>query len=109
MGAYMHALIADRSTGCFEGIHPGLCSRVTSYMSKKGHGPYTPIYHQAMAGKYKEQFQEAMNMEIEEWIEKNTWLLRKRGTLHPGTNVLPSTWSFKINQYPDGKVRKFKA
>jgi hypothetical protein len=28
---------------------------------------------------------------------------------NPGKNVLPSTWAFKIKQYPDGRVKKFKA
>jgi hypothetical protein len=28
---------------------------------------------------------------------------------NPGKNVLRSTWAFKIKQYPDGRVKKFKA
>jgi hypothetical protein len=27
----------------------------------------------------------------------------------PQMNVLPSTWAFKSNQFPDGTVKKFKA
>ena len=29
--------------------------------------------------------------------------------LPEGSNILPSTWTFKIKRYPDGRLRKFKA
>ena len=50
-----------------------------------------------------------MGKEITELEQQNTWIVVKNNYLPCGANPLPSTWAFKIEQYPDGRMQKQKA
>jgi hypothetical protein len=65
-----------------------------------------PSFDMATHGPFQEEFWKAMRVELDTLINKfDCW----EYVPHPGTNVLPSTWAFKIKRYPDGRVKKFKA
>ena len=49
-----------------------------------------------------------MRKEISELEGHKTWNVVPRKSVKKGANVLPSTWAYKINQYPDGRKRKVK-
>ena len=55
---------------------------------------------------FAEEFWIATQIEIETLEKSNAW------TVVPHTdditNILPSTWAFKVKQYPDGTIKKFK-
>jgi hypothetical protein len=66
-----------------------------------------PFFDTATRGPFQAQCWKAMYDELMTLVCKfNCWdcVLRT-----PDMNVLPSTWAFKINCYPDGHVEKFKA
>ena len=59
-----------------------------------------------MNGPYAKEFWKATQIEIETLKKINAWSV----IFHTDdiTNVLPSTWAFKVKQYPDGTIKKFK-
>ena len=65
-----------------------------------------PTWWQAMNGPYAEEFWKAAQLEIETLEKINAWTVVPR--TDDITNVLPSTWAFKVKRYPDGNVKKFK-
>jgi hypothetical protein len=72
--------------------------------------PDTLMYHEAMMAPDKDDFCEAMTVEISGLEKQQTWTVVPRSTaaaLHK--KVLPSTWTFKRKRYPDGRIRKYKA
>ena len=65
-----------------------------------------PSFDTATRGPFQEEFWQAMRVELNTLInEFDCW----EYVPNPGSNVLPSTWAFKIKRYPDGRVKKFKA
>jgi len=65
-----------------------------------------PSFDMATRGPFQDEFWQAMRVELNTLInEFDCW----EYVPHPGKNVLPSTWAFKIKRYPDGRVKKFKA
>ena len=50
-----------------------------------------------------------MRKNISELEIHNTWNIMERNSLPEVSDILPSTWDFKIKRYPDGRLRKFKA
>jgi len=59
-----------------------------------------------MNGPYAEEYWKATQIEIETLERIKAWTVVPR--TDDITNVLPSTWAFKVKQYPDGTVKKFK-
>jgi hypothetical protein len=65
-----------------------------------------PSFDTATRGPFQAQFWQAMKTEFNTLTKEfDCW----NYVPSPGKNVLPSTWAFKIKQYPDGQVKKFKA
>jgi hypothetical protein len=65
-----------------------------------------PSFNTAMRGPFQAKFWQAMQVELHTLIKEfDCWDY----VPNPGKNVLPSTWAFKMNRYPDGRVKKFKA
>ena len=50
-----------------------------------------------------------MKKEIEVLESLGTWKVVKKSDISENTNVIPTTWAFKIKRYPDGRLRKYKA
>ena len=72
--------------------------------------PDTLMYHEAMAAHDREQFLEAMELEITQLTERATWTIVPRNqALNRGKRVLPGTWTFRRKRYPDGRIKKYKA
>lgn len=67
-----------------------------------------PNFHQAMNGPDAEGYLKAMDLEIEQLLEKDPWEVVSIESI-PGKNILDSTWAFCRKRYPDGRVRKLKA
>ena len=109
--AQLHSLMLDSSTQCIEGgVHPALVNYLEAFAAKKSRNdPDTPMYHEALAGPYKEEFKEAMAKEIAELEKGKVWTLTKRSEVPEGARVLPGTWAFKIKRFAYGQIRKFKA
>ena len=59
-----------------------------------------------MKSPYAEEFQRAAQVEIETLEKIDAWIVVKRS--EDIKNILPSTFAFKINRYPDGTIKKFK-
>jgi hypothetical protein len=64
-----------------------------------------PTYEEAMNGPHNEGFYQAMETELKALTDMECWDV---GRL-PGSNILPSTWVFKLKRYPDGSLSKYKA
>jgi hypothetical protein len=59
-----------------------------------------------MNGPYAKEYWKATLVKIETLGRIQAWTVVPRtGDI---TNVLPSTWAFKVKRYPDGSVKKFK-
>ena len=66
----------------------------------------TPRYLEATNGPNRDDFMDASVVESSSLQGMNAWTQ----VLHlTSTNILPSTWAFKIKQLPDGLVYKHKA
>jgi hypothetical protein len=65
-----------------------------------------PTFEEAMNGPHREGFHEAMAKEIKTLDDMKCWEVIDRV---PGSNVLPSTWAFKLKRFPDGSLSKYKA
>ena len=61
-----------------------------------------------MGEPYRGEFQKAMQAEIDELTEHNTWTLVPRSTIPEGVTTLPGTWAFKIKRFPDGRLRNLR-
>ena len=59
-----------------------------------------------MNGPYAEEYWKAAQIEIETLEKIKAWTVVPR--TDDITNVLPSTWAFKVKRYPDGTIKKFK-
>ena len=73
------------------------------------HDPDTSCLYETMSGEHREDLLTAIGKDISELEQMNTWKIVKKNSLPRGANLLPSTWDFKINRYPDGRMRKHKA
>ena len=89
----------DPEHGTWEDPHPML-------LSAKVNNADNPKWHQAVNGPFQDQFNDAMDTELDTLKEQNTWTKVKRESW---MNVIKSTWAFKIKRFPSGIVRKFKA
>jgi hypothetical protein len=69
-----------------------------------------PSWQEATREKFADKYWEAMKLEIATLENIDAWFVVDRhdsnGALH---HVIPSTWAFKCKQYPDGRIKKFKA
>ena len=59
-----------------------------------------------MNGPFKEEYWKAACKEIETLVEMEAWEVINR---KEGMNVIDSIWAFKLKQFPDGLIKKFKA
>jgi hypothetical protein len=80
-------------------MHPRL-------LASKASQSDNPTYEGAMNGPHREGFLQAMTIELKTLTDMECWEVVTRV---PGSYVLPSTWTFKINRYPDGSLSKYKA
>jgi hypothetical protein len=80
-------------------LHPCL-------LSSKASQEDNPTFEEATHGPHRDGFHQAMVKEIKTLTDMECWDVVKRV---PGSNVLPSTWAFKMKRYPDGSLSKYKA
>ena len=73
------------------------------------HNPDTYRLYEAISDEHLDDLPSAMVKCIADLEQRNTWKVVKKTSLPLGANLLPSTWAFKINRYPDGRMRKNKA
>jgi hypothetical protein len=67
----------------------------------------SPSFDTAIRSPFQAQWWKAMYNKLRTiMVDFDCWDYVKRT---PDMNVLPSTWAFKLKQYPDGRVKKFKA
>jgi hypothetical protein len=59
----------------------------------------SPTFHQAMQGKFAEEYVKAMQLEITTLVQWNTWTAVPRT---PQTNVLKGPWIFKLKRLREG-------
>jgi Reverse transcriptase (RNA-dependent DNA polymerase) len=106
---YIHALLLEPEYGMAEGLLGHAIAQNPHLLKAAQNDPDTPNFHQAMGGPYREEFIKAMQKEIEELEEHNTWTVISKNETPEGANILAGTWAFKIKRFPDGRLRKFKA
>ena len=63
-------------------------------------------YEEALKSEYSDEYQKAMDEEIESHKENNTWTLKKPPK---NAHILPGRWVFKIKLGPYGEITRFKA
>ena len=66
-----------------------------------------PSWREATRGKFADEYWKAMKLEIATLENIDAWSVIDRTSEHE--NVISSTWAFKVKQYPDGLIKKFKA
>jgi hypothetical protein len=65
-----------------------------------------PRWNDAMNGPHRDGFLKAQSVEISTLQHMDAWDMVPRPK---DTNILDSTWAFKIKRFPDGMIRKLKA
>ena len=105
----VYALLMDPEYGIVENMMPHVGTQAPHMLKASSSDPDTPNMSEAMRSPHREEFIKAMGMEIEALEKHSTWKLVKRSLLPEGANALPTTWAFKIKQYPDGWFCKTKA
>ena len=69
----------------------------------------TPRFHEAMNGPHSEDYFKAMEEEMEMIESKmDPWDVIPREEVGD-SNVLDTTWAYKIKRFPDGQIGKYKA
>ncbi len=69
-----------------------------------------PSWQEAKRGKFADKYWEAMKLEIATLENIDAWsMVDHYDSVGAPHHVIPSTWAFKCKQYPDGKIKKFKA
>ncbi len=106
---YLFALLTCPDSGLLDGMHPMMGQFPSAFKASKTRDPDTPNFGEAMAGPYKDEYIKAMETEVGELEEHNTWTVVPLSSIPEGANILPSTWAFKHKRYPNGESRKFKA
>ena len=77
---------------------------------KKGVDPDFPSLHQAMTGPDWEEWQAAMNKELQTLHDMRTWTVVPRQMAKDlGARVIKSTWALRQKRTPDGQPTKKKA
>jgi len=76
---------------------------------KKEYGEDCPSYKMTLEGKWKRQWKESRDEELERFVQMDTWTLHLKKELPAGTKILKNTWAFLIKRLPDGSIRKFKS
>jgi hypothetical protein len=105
---YIVALLTSVDTLGLEGVHPGIAQFPAALKASKK-DPDSPSFQEAMTGPYREEFLEAMRVEVSELENHQCWDVVAATSVPEGAKVLPTMWVFKIKRYPDGRVRRFKA
>jgi len=65
--------------------------------------PDSPTFMDALNGKYGEEYRDAMGVEMQALQRATMWSLFPRNQVPRGDNILPLTWVFKFEHYPDGR------
>ena len=65
-----------------------------------------PNWWQAMNGPFADEFWKAAITELETLEGMDAWEIVDQTE---DTNIIDSTWAFKLKRYPDGLIKKFKA
>ena len=71
--------------------------------------PDIPLLHEVTNGEHRDDFLAAMDKNIKELEQRNTWKVVKKTSIPRGANLLPSNLAFKIKRCPDGRMRTHKA
>jgi hypothetical protein len=88
------------------------------FKAKKGSDPNTPTIKEALTGPYRNEFLDAMTVEIDELEAHGTWTVMKIADILPaqhedGTTyipqVVPLTWAYHLKRWPSGLLCKIKA
>ena len=119
---YATALALDPNYGVLDGfssLPPDfLTSNPWMFKAKKTHDPDTPTIREALTGPYRDDFLDAMSVEIDELEAHTTWSVQKIADIAPVTRpdgttytpqIVPLTWAYKIKRWPNGLLRKVKA
>ena len=86
-----------------------LTTNLFAFVASKS-DPDTLMYHEAMMASDKQEFRDAMEVEITALERQNTWnIVPRTSATIQNKKVLPGTWTFKRKRYPDGRIRKYKA
>ncbi len=115
MSPYSYSGISDASN-----FPPDFLTRNPNLFKakKKKNDPDSPGIVDALSGEYREEFLEAMKIEIEELEHHKAWevikhkdappSIDKDGNLVP-TKILADTWIFCMKHFPSGLLKKIKA
>ena len=69
-----------------------------------------PNFYQALNGPDIEGFCEAIDKEIQQLLDKQTWDVVEQTIPNKlGVNIVGTTWAFKRKRFPNGSIRKLKA
>jgi hypothetical protein len=92
-------LATDPFTNEIDGVlHPCL-------LSSKASQADNPTYADPMNDPHRDGFYEGLVKKLKTLTDMECWEVVKRV---PGSNVLPSTWAFKLKRFPDGSLSKYK-
>jgi hypothetical protein len=103
---YLIIMASKCDTGAIEDLHVQMISPMILAAKTAATKEDNPTWWQAMNGPYAEEYWKAAQIEIETLERIKAWTVVPR--TDDITNVLPSTWAFKVKRYPDGTVKKFK-
>ncbi len=103
-----YALLMDPEYGIMDNFMPQTLSQVPQLLKATKSDPDYPSLQEALASPMRQEFLDAMVVEIQELESHNTWTLVRKDSLPEGANILPSTWALRIKRFPDGQFCKIK-
>jgi hypothetical protein len=103
---YLNIMANSCHTGTIKDLHVHLILPLILAAKTAATKEDNPTWWQTMNGPYAKEFWKAAVIEIETLECIKAWTVVS--CTEDITNVLPSTWAFKIKRYPDGTVKKFK-
>ena len=98
----------DIEFGLIDNIMPKMMGKIYQMINLSEGYPDTPTLTESMTRPYKYSFIQAMTQDIKELKQHGTWNIVSRKSVH-GTQIIPSSWAFKLNRFPCGIIRKLKA
>jgi len=70
----------------------------------------TPRYNEAMHSPDAAGFNAAMDIEMEQLMDKEYWnVVSREKAILEGANIIDTVWDFERKRHPDGTVKKLKA
>ena len=94
----------------YQVVYQGTLSPIdpTIFKAKKGTDPDKPSLVEALSSPQSEQCTKSMTEEITNLVKQRTWDVIQKYEVPEGANIIPGTYYFKCNCFPEWVFPRFK-